>query len=232
MAVEDADISDTTGVYRGRQQAREYTLPDDVQAGQTYYWRIDEKNANGTLTRGDLWSFCVTDYLVVDDMESGDPWSIWWDGWFDPNNGSEVWYPEANIVHGGEQSLYVVYDNSTAPLSQVQRVWETPQDWTRKGVQTLSLWIHGTPDNVAESFSISLQDSANNIARIEHPDPAAIFSDGWQEWSIALANVPGLDLSAITSMSIVISGNGVGQGSRGVLYIDDIYLHPVSVRGQ
>ncbi len=234
VAVEDADTSDTTGVYRGRQQASEHTLPEDVLPGQTYYWRIDEWNANGTLTRGDLWSFSVADYLFVDDMEACDEpmWNIWWDGWGDPNNGSEVWEPEANIVHSGEQSMYLIYDNRTAPISQILRMWETPQDWTRKGVQTLSLWIHGGPDITAEPLQICLGDSADNVAVIEHPDPSAIFADGWHEWSIALTSVSGLDLSAITSMSIVIGGTGAGQGSRGLLYVDDIYLHPVSTAGQ
>ncbi|MDI6451555.1 hypothetical protein [Anaerobaca lacustris] len=232
-AVEDADTSDATGVYRGRQQACEHTLPEDVLPGQTYYWRVDEWNASGTLTRGRLWSFSVSDYLVVDDMEFGDLWLIWWDGWGDPNNGSEVWYPEANTVHGGEQAMYLVYNNRAAPISQILRVWETPQDWTRKGVQNLSLWIHGTADNVAEPLYISVGDSADNTAVVAHPDPGATTVDTWQQWSIPLADFAGLDLTVVTSMTI-----GVGDATRtelggsGLLFIDDIYLHPVSTQNQ
>jgi len=227
-AVENADTSDATGVYRGRQQASEYTLPEEVLPGQTYYWRIDEWNANGTLTRGELWSFSVTDYLFVDDMEASDDpmWFIWWDGWGDPNNGSEVWYPEANIVRGGEQSMYLVYDNSTAPTSQILRVWETPQDWTRKGVETLSLWFHGDTDNTAEPLQIFLGDSADNAGVIVHPDPAVLVSDTWQQWSIPLTDVTGVNLSEVTSMTIVIGDDATEEGGTGVLYIDDICLHP------
>jgi Tol biopolymer transport system component len=230
IAVLDADTSDTTGVYRGRQQASEYILPEDVLPGETYYWRIDELDTDGIITKGDLWTFSVADYLFIDDMESSEPaWERWWDGWGDPNNGSEVWFPESNIVHGGEQSLYILYDNSTAPISQIQRVWDTPQDWTRKGVQNLSLWIHGGPDNTAEPMRIILGDSADNLAVVEHTDPALLMSDTWQQWSIPLVDFTGLNPSEITSMAIVIGDDATEEGGTGLVYIDDIYLHPVSM---
>jgi len=230
-AVEDADTSDTTGVYRGRQQASEYTLAEDVQPGQTFYWRVDEVSAKGLITKGDLWSFSVADYLVVDDMESSDPmWFIWWDGWGDPNNGAEILYPEASIVHNGEQSMYLVYDNSTAPISEVLRIWETPQDWTRMGVETLSLWIHGGPDNTAEPLKVCLGDSADNVAVIVHTDPVVLLSDTWQQWSIPLTDFAGVNLNEITSMTIVIGDDATEEGGTGLVYIDDICLHPVSMQ--
>jgi hypothetical protein len=55
-------------------------MPEDVLSGQTVYWRVDEANVNGLITKGELWSFFVADYLVVDDMESSEPiWFIWLD---------------------------------------------------------------------------------------------------------------------------------------------------------
>jgi len=235
-AVEDADTSDTTGVYRGRQQASEYTLPEDVMPGQTFYWRIDEWNTDGTLTRGDLWTFSVADYLIVDDMEAQDEpmWNIWWDGWMDPNNGgSSVWYPEADIVHGGAQCLFLTYDNSMTPISQVQRVWETPQDWTRRGVEALVLWAYGNPDNAAEPFYVILHDSTGKSAAVVHPDSSMVAKNAWQEWRIALADFAGVNLTAIKKMSIGVGDRADTQlGGSGVLYIDDIYLHPVSTTGQ
>jgi len=229
--VEDSDISDTTGVYRGRQQVSEYTLPEDVLPGQTYYWRVDEVSADGAPTKGEVWSFSVVDYLFIDDMEfRGDQmWDIWWDGWFEPNNGSVVYYPETNVVHSGEQSMYLFYDNSTAPISQVLRVWNSPQDWTRNGVQTLSLWIHGCLDNSAESMRIILGDSADNVAVVEHADSDVLISDTWEQWSIPLADITGVNLAEITSMTIVIGDEATEEGGTGLIYIDDIYLYPVSM---
>ena len=234
-AVEDADTSDATGVYRGRQQTSEYVLPEDLLPSQMYYWRVDEWTADGILTRGELWNFSVAnDFLYVDDMEfhGGQMWDIWWDGWGDPNNGSVVYYPETNIVHGGEQSMYLFYDNTAAPTSQVLRVWETQQDWTRMGVETLTLWLHGNPDNSAEPLCVSLGDSAGNTAVVAHPDPAVLLSDTWQEWSIALADVAGVNLAEIASMTIVIGDNATEGSGMGTIYIDDICLHPMSTQGQ
>ena len=227
VAVVDADTSDTTGVYRGRQEISEYTLPENVLPGETYYWRIDELNAEGIITQGDLWTFSVADYLFVDEMEARDEpmWLIWWDGWGDPNNGSEVWYPEANIVHGGEQSMYLVYDNSTAPISYILRVWETPQDWTRNSAETLELWLHGDPDNTTEPLQITLGDNADNVEVIVHPDPSVLLSDSWQQWSIPLADLTNVNLTEINSMTITIGDEATEERGKGVMFIDDICLH-------
>ncbi|MHC4678376.1 MAG: hypothetical protein ACYTEK_06735 [Planctomycetota bacterium] len=53
----DADISDNTGVYRGRWADAGYAT-GELERGKSYYWRIDEVEADGTtIHKGDLWSF-------------------------------------------------------------------------------------------------------------------------------------------------------------------------------
>jgi hypothetical protein len=56
--VNDADISDTTGIYRGRQDGNSYN-PGGLEYGETYYWRIDEVNdaCSPYLWKGDVWAF-------------------------------------------------------------------------------------------------------------------------------------------------------------------------------
>lgn len=232
VAVQDADISDTTGIYRGRQEACEYTLSEDVLSNQTFYWRIDEFGTDTSVIKGQVWNFSVADYLIVDDMESSEQvWQRWWDGYGDPNNGS-VADDEFAMVHSGEKSMFVLYDNSETPISRMDRFWETPQDWTRKGVETLTLWLHGNPDNSSEPLCICLGDSANNASIVAHPDPAVLLSDTWQEWSIVLADIAGVNLAEINSMAIVIGDDATGEYGTGTVYIDDIYLRPVSAQGQ
>jgi hypothetical protein len=229
VAVEQANTSSTTDIYRGRQEASEYTLPKAVLPNQTFYWRIDEINRDNTLTRGPVWRFSVADYLVVDDFESSEaPWARWWDGYGDPNNGCYV-EMEFITINGGNQAMEFTYDNSSAPISQAQRVWETPQDWTRKGVETLILWVHGGPDNIAEPLQITLGDSADSVTAIVHPDPAVLISDDWQQWSIPLADVTGVNPAEIASMAIVIGDESTEEGGIGEICIDDICLHPVSM---
>ncbi|MHC4537526.1 MAG: LamG domain-containing protein, partial [Planctomycetota bacterium] len=65
--VSNADASDTTGIYQGRQGGTSLTLPaDSVEwGGGPYYWRVDENNNDGSITTGSTWSFSVADYLIV-----------------------------------------------------------------------------------------------------------------------------------------------------------------------
>ena len=54
--VNNATISDLTGIYRGRQAALSY-YPLTLAPDTTYYWRIDEVASGGGITKGDVWTF-------------------------------------------------------------------------------------------------------------------------------------------------------------------------------
>ncbi|MHC4174773.1 MAG: DUF1349 domain-containing protein [Planctomycetota bacterium] len=146
------------------QDALTYALGGLLEFGQTYYWRVDEINAppDSTVYKGDIWSFTIVNFLVVDDFETyndldpSDPesnriFATWMDGYDDPANGSLIGYAappfaEQNIVHGGDQSMPYYYDNTgTATYSEAQRTFSPGQDWTMEGVERLSLWFRGYP---------------------------------------------------------------------------------------
>ncbi len=162
------DVSDATttvdpaGVYMGRQSEATCAL-DRLEFGQTYYWRVDEVNAppDSTVYKGDVWSFTTANFLVVDDFESyndlnpTDPnsnriFSTWIDGYGTTTNGAIVGYEnppfvEQSIVHGGEQSMPFLYNNSMK-YSEVERALSgSASDWTREGVDSLTLWFKGYP---------------------------------------------------------------------------------------
>ncbi len=59
-AVVDADATDATGVYVGRQAETELAL-GDLGRGVTYFWRVDGVTADGTVMPGLVWSFRVLD---------------------------------------------------------------------------------------------------------------------------------------------------------------------------
>ncbi|MHC4189334.1 MAG: LamG-like jellyroll fold domain-containing protein [Planctomycetota bacterium] len=187
MAVADADASDTTGIYRGQQDANSYTPPEALEFSETHYWRIDEVESDGTtIYRGRVWSFTIADFIVVDNFEDYNDWEpdrifeTWIDGWDNPANGAIVGYPfpyfglgehhaETNIVHWGAQAMPLFYNNSvgyseaTMPLSSVR-------DWTKHGVEALSLWFQGYPVSVgsfteepADTYTLAAR-SADNIS--------------------------------------------------------------------
>jgi len=246
--VNNADITDTTGIYRGSQDldATSYT-PTEVplQWDQTYYWRIDEVNeAEPTsLWKGNVWSFTTTNYVVVDDFEDYDVGNneIWW-SWKDglgyaahdnepayPGNGTgsavgdenSPSYMEETIVHSGSKSMPVSYDNSTAGLSEVNRTLNA--DWTQDDVLTLTLFYKGNLSNDAEPMYIAL-----NGTVITHDNPQAARASGWTQWDILLQDFAdlGVDLTNINTMSIGFGNkaNPVSGGS-GYVLIDDIRLY-------
>ena len=169
-AVANADTS-TADIYRGRQSGTSYSPPEGVEwGGGPYYWRIDQYNTDGSVSKGRIWSFTVADYILVDDFESYDAgdnqiWYAWHDGlgygaagtanYFAGNGtgaavGDEATfsYTEETIVHGGGQSMPVVYDNNKqgyAKYSEVELKLTDPRNWTKNGVAELSLWFRGYP---------------------------------------------------------------------------------------
>ena len=193
-AVIDADSSDTTGVYRGRIDPNSYTPSEGVQVNKTYYWRIDEFNNDATISRGRIWTYTVVDYLIIDNFEDYDDYCnrifyTYVDGWGHNGDiacgvpasggngtGSTVGYlqepyAEQTIVHGGDQSMPMEFlnDASTgkARYSETQREFQFPQDFTRKGMKSLSLWYQGLPGSVG-SFSYDAV-----------PDIYTMTADGW-----------------------------------------------------
>ena len=167
IAVTDAGASDTTGIYQGRQNTTGYSPSERLEYNQTYYWRVDEYNADETISKGRIWSFTVADFIVVDSFEDYNDYppdrifEAWADGWDNPTiNGALVGYAdppftEQTIVHGGAQAMPLFYDNNLK-YSEVSLPLSSTRDWTKQGVQTLSLWFRGHPD----SFSTLTEDPA------------------------------------------------------------------------
>ena len=237
-AVKDADTSDTTGVYRGRQSGTSFTPAEGVEWGAgPFYWRIDENNTDGTVSKGRVWSFTVADFLLVDDFESydnvdpapGEPglnriFDKWIDGFGTLTNGALVGndlppYAERTVVHSGAQSMIYRYDNagktSEATLSLVY-----PRDWTEEGVTKLSLCFNGDSGNSADRMFVALGN-----ATVYHPDPAATQIPGWNEWVIDLTEFAGANLTNVGAITIGVgTKNSPAAGGSGTMYFDDIRL--------
>jgi len=146
-----------------------YALPEALDFGQTYYWRVDEFNNDGTTTTGRLWNFTVDPFLLVDDIEGYTDYEpdrifeTWMDGWGILTNGSIVGYPrpdfpagehfvETGIVHGGSQSMPYFYD-IYYKYSEATMILDYPRDWTEQGVELLSLWFQGRPADMVEELA-------------------------------------------------------------------------------
>ena len=165
------------GIYRG-QLDKASAVIENLDAGQTYYWRVDEVIAGDPQgpIKGNVWNFTTASYVVIDDFEnytdddaSGEAiWQTWVDGFGVADNGAQVGYllppyAERTIVHGGQQSAPILYDNAGAVnSSEVSLSPISPRNWTAGGVDTLALWYHGvTPPG---SFEYNAEKDAYTIA--------------------------------------------------------------------
>ncbi len=214
-----------------------------------YFWRIDEvNNAEAiALWEGDLWSFTTTEYLVVDDFESYNDiesgqegsnlvYETWIDGYENPSmNGSTIGYVEGSalereIVHGGEQSVPLMYNNTSATISEVivsPSDLAIGRDWTKGGAQALVLWFYGDPNNsVTEQMYVEI----NGIKVIYDGDSGDIAVPDWTMWTIDIASL-GVNQSNVTTLTIGFERTGASGGS-GTIFLDDVLLYAPAILEQ
>ncbi len=229
--------TDPNAVANGTAAAKTVTkhgyVPDSLSLGTTYYWRVDEVN---TVTYpGSVWSFTTQDYKVVDDFESytdkagEEIFSAWIDGFADnyKSSGSTVGldtakngtFGETTIIHGGKQSMPLTYDNTKGPnFSEAVLTFGTPQNWTANGIKSLSLWFQGVAGNGGQLYV-----KINNTKVSYNGGAGDLAKTAWIPWNIDLSTVGG-NLSSVTKLTIGIEG----AGAKGIVYIDDIRLYPLT----
>jgi hypothetical protein len=208
-----------------------------VDLGQSYYWKVVEVNETQTPQSwdGDVWSFATASWIGIEDFESYNDeegkgtriYETWIDG-LSNNSGSTVGYltsahgtfGETQIVHGGNQSMPLSYDNSLK-YSQAERVLSPAQDWTRNGGKVLSLCFYGDPNNAVEQMYVKI----NGSRVVYDGDPAAITRGSWTRWSIDLASL-GADLTHVTKLAIGFGDQANPRvGGSGRVFFDDIRLY-------
>jgi hypothetical protein len=208
--------------------------PGQLEWDTTYYWRVDEANNANTDSpwTGPLWSFTTANFLIIDDMESyndideGEAGSnriylAWADGYDNPAvNGSVIGndpppFAEQAIVHGGLQSMPMLYDNAVGK-SEATLTLTSNRDWTVNGVNTLTIWFRGDAANTAETLYVAL----NGNARVDNDNPDAAQTTAWTEWNIDLQAF-GVNLTNVNSITLGLSSV---TGGAGIMYFDDIRL--------
>jgi hypothetical protein len=159
----NAVVAADTGspLYQGQQTGTSFEA-GTLEWGKTYYWRVDEIGATGTLT-GNVWSFTTRNFLLVDDLESYTTENAIFDTWLDNYDSTLAWDQQKGVtvgwelspyvetraayVHGGKQSMPLHYDNTGPKYLFSQTVREVDEgNWTGNGLTDLSLWVRGYPD--------------------------------------------------------------------------------------
>ena len=242
----DKDVvrsADTTSPeYKGSKSLGEASYDAGLlEPDTTYYWRIDEVY-NGNTIKGPVWSFTVGAYLLVDDFESYTDddaagqaiWQTWIDGFGIADNGAQVGYlmppyAEQTIVHGGTQSMPLLYINEAGVSnSEASRTLTAPRDWTQGGVEALSLWFRGGSANAAEPPYVAISNSSGAPAIVAHDDSQAALAGGWRQWIVPLQAFAdqGINLTNVDKLAVGLgSKGGASAGGSGTMYIDDIRLY-------
>jgi hypothetical protein len=162
-----------------------YWRVDEVNDAHT------DKLWKGAVWRFTTGNYLVLDDFEDYDNSCGRVYYTWKDGWkFDArpdcnvaayagNNtgatiGHDIWsldspyyngnLVETGIIHGGNQSMPMYYDNSKQPYySETERTWATAQDWTVNSIAALTLWFRGllgyvgsfNYDEVTDTYTIT-----------------------------------------------------------------------------
>jgi hypothetical protein len=237
------DVNDATtssvGIYRGRQDPCEYDPPSNLILDKTYYWRIDEVNDPCTW-KGNVWRFTTGNFLVIDDFESYDPISgnLIYLSWENPDYATGSWIDLGiapfDPVHTGDQSMEYSYDNAGTFFpypyySEAVLTFDSPQDWTDTGVEALTLFFYGDPNNDAnasEQLYIGLEDSDSSFF-IDYATMSDILIPEWQEWNIELSDFTGITLTDVQKITIGFGDpDAVAPAGDGVVYFDNIRLYP------
>jgi Concanavalin A-like lectin/glucanases superfamily len=159
------NATNTSPEYKGSKALGDESYdPGKLELETRYYWRIDEVNTANPDSpwKGNVWSFTTGDFYVIDDFESYTDddannlaiWQTWVDGYGVADNGAQVGYlmppyAEQTVVHGGAQSMPLLYNNTAGVTnSEVSLAMTVQGDWTEGGVAELSLWFRGSPGSV------------------------------------------------------------------------------------
>ena len=216
--------------------------PGLLEPDATYYWRVDEVDAQGNTAKGPLWVFTTGGSLLVDDFESytdddaaGEAiWQTWVDGFGIADNGAQVGYlmppyTEQTNVHSGSQSMPLMYVNEASVTnSEASLTLTAPRDWTQAGVADLSFWFKGSMNNAAEPMYVAVSNAAGAPGIAVRDDATAAQIGAWMEWRIALQAFAdqGITLTNVDKIAIGLgSKGGAAAGGSGTMYIDDIRLN-------
>jgi len=232
LSADEAAVTDGTALVDTTTENSASLASLDLQYDSTYYWKIIEVNEAQAVSRweGAVWSFATQTYAVIDDFESYNDednliYEAWIDGWVNETGSTvghlETPFAETTIVHGGDQSMPMMFDNSGGlTSSEAERFFATSQNWTGNGVQSLALFFHGVTSNSGGQLYVKINDTKVTY----DGDAADISSVMWLAWNIDLSAVGG-NLQNVTKLTIGVEG----AGAQGTLYFDDIRLYPGAV---
>jgi hypothetical protein len=235
-AVENATTADTT-ICVQKSTSTSYTPPLGLLASKTHYWRIDEHaTAPPYYLKGEVWTFDVSNFILIDDFEDyadSDALNLVWEDYYG-NNTSAYVYLDIGTFYDGNQAMRYNYRNNISPNYSEATATCTNlgvgANWTLGGMEALTLHFQGVATNQKTRMYVALTDSANKTGTVVLDDPNDITKawKGFQEWNIELQRFIDsntINLSSISKMTIGFGNKSSPQSASGNVYFDQIRLY-------
>jgi hypothetical protein len=256
--VNDANTTVQLGVYQGPQALEDTdydTADEELQTGQTYYWRIDEINDAhpDKMWKGHVWRFRAEDYIVLDDFERYGSTTtlrrVWYDWWKTGVSGASVTLETETVRDEGamKYTFWNADDWSGEYWSEAYAETDPPsvtpecllfgRNWIVNGPKTLALWFYGKEENPVGEYdrmSVALEDGDEDYAEVlYYGDMNDIRIEQWQEWNIDLRDFTeangDLELDDIRRIYIIFGErenySDPGDLIGGDVWFDDIRLY-------
>ncbi len=202
--------------------------PGNLNLSTTYYWRVDEYAVSDsnevTITKGDTWSFTVSNNILVEDFESYINWPDLRAKWTDAND------LVTNPVYAGKKAMKTVFDNRKAPyFTEIGYALPAElQDLTQADVRRMMVSFYGDPNTPAEPMYARLLDAQGQSGVVFYEgDLANLSKPEWQIWDIPLARFNQVNRKEIVRVAFGFGNplNPAPGGFNGTVYFDDIRLY-------
>jgi hypothetical protein len=233
FGTDEAAVAAATDPYsppgQGRQEPNSIALPS-FSLETTYYWRVDEVTAAKTI-KGEVWSFSVGSYSIVDNFESYDPNQVGAGLWQDDGGAWSRITVEPQPHYRGDQAMEINYYNLFAfTYSEAVREFTIAQNWM-PSIKTLVFHWAGRQTNIDEIFYVRLEDADGADAIVTIPlAPGDLQDETWHQFNAQLQDFAdgGVNLAKVKKL-------GIGLGDRdgvepsmagGYVYIDEVRLYP------
>jgi hypothetical protein len=177
--------------------------------------------------------FSADEHFPTANPGNGSRATVGHDIWTDTSPYYNLLLVERATTYDGGQSMPLYYDNTVSPYyADAERTWTTGQDWTVRGVDTLTLYFTAgaLTDVTAQGLSplyVGVQDTAGGQAVVPHPDPNAVRQVEWQRWDVPLADLKadGVNTASVKKLFIRVGTRGTGTpDGAGRIFIDAIRL--------
>ncbi|MHC4723380.1 MAG: hypothetical protein ACYS9V_03895 [Planctomycetota bacterium] len=191
-----------------------WNLPEDVNLGQTHFWRIDECNDSNCVP-GDVWSFTTSFCDNIDDFEDYTSDSDLRENWVaypdDPLNGGQVFLETTNVYEGEQAMAFVVSrDQTEGNYANAERQFSPFIDLNVSGETSINI-AYGVdefnpPDPCTDSLYLEIEDGSGNFARFDVDDSVGeeVYWSDFIIFSIDLGEVAvqGVDINEIEFIRI------------------------------